>query len=71
MQYIDTKPLTMHLLTNQREELTNLQKDMLNIYKVKIPISELVRQALKVGLPIIRENKEEILKLKRKKFVES
>lgn len=63
MHYIDTKPLTMHLLRNQRVQLTKLQKNMQKKYKIKIPLSELVRQALEIGLPVITENEDKIINL--------
>lgn len=62
MYYIDTEPLTVHIFKYQREELTNLQKSILIDYEIRIPLSELVRQALKVGLPSICGEKQSILK---------
>jgi hypothetical protein len=57
MKYILTEPLHVHIIPKQREELDRIKKEILEDHNVKIPISELARQALKEGIPIIDKNR--------------
>ncbi len=57
----DIRYLNMHLLINQRVELTDLQKYMLKTHKIKISLFELIRQGLPVGSADLTENKDFIL----------
>lgn len=63
MKYIETVPLTVHLYPKQREALNKLQDEIKKEYNVKVPLSELVREALDHGLPQVVKNKDFILEL--------
>lgn len=57
MKYIETEPLHVHIIPKQRQELDRIKKEILQDYNIKIPISELARQVLKVGIPIVDKNR--------------
>lgn len=61
MKYIETVPLTVHLYPRQRGALEKLQNEIQREYKIKIPLSELIRVALNYGLPQVMEDKDFIL----------
>lgn len=63
MKYIETVPLTVHLYPKQREALEGLQNEIKKEYNIKIPLSELVREALTHGLPLVMKDKGFILEL--------
>ena len=53
MRYIETKTLNCQIYAVQREELDRIKSEIESEYNIKIPISELVRRALDVGLPAV------------------
>lgn len=53
MIYIKTEPLNAYIFPQQKETLKRIQSEIFEKYKVKIPISELVRQALEHGIPAV------------------
>jgi hypothetical protein len=57
MKYIDTKPITAHLLVEQLEMLQELQREIEIEFDMKISLTELIRKALNEGLPRIKRNK--------------
>ncbi|KAF5032651.1 MAG: hypothetical protein KO318_06060 [Methanobacterium sp.] len=61
MKYIETVPLMVHIYPKQRKTLEKLQSDIKEEYNIKIPLSELVREALNQGLPHLLDNKDFIL----------
>lgn len=63
MKYIETVPLTVHLYPRQREALEGLQNEIQKEYNIKMPLSELVREALNHGLPLVMEDRDFILEL--------
>jgi hypothetical protein len=61
VKYIETVPLMVHIYPKQRKTLEKLQSDIKEEYNIKIPLSELVREALNQGLPHLLDNKDFIL----------
>ena len=61
MKYLNTVPLTVHLYPKQREILEKLQYEIKKEYKVKIPLTELVRVSLERGIPQVLHDKSFIL----------
>lgn len=61
MKYIETVPLMVHIYPKQRKTLEKLQTEIKEEYNIKIPLSELVREALNQGLPHLLDNKDFIL----------
>jgi len=57
MKYIITKPLNTHIRTEQKDALKRIQSEIFLEYKIKFPISELVRLALEQGIPKIDEDR--------------
>ena len=56
MRYIETSTLNCQIYPGQRRELERLKAQIEQDYDIKIPISELVRRALDVGIPAIEED---------------
>jgi hypothetical protein len=63
VKYIETVQLTVYLYHKQRKALEELQDEIKKEYNIKIPLSELVREALNQGLPLVLKNKDFILEL--------
>lgn len=61
MKYIETVPLMVHIYPKQRKALEKLQTEIKEEYNIKIPLSELVREALIRGLPFLLDNTDFIL----------
>lgn len=61
MKYIDTVPLMGHIYPKQRKTLEKLQTEIKEEYNIKIPLSELVREALIRVLPLLLDNTDFIL----------
>lgn len=61
MNYIKTTPLTVHLYPKQRAILDKLQDEILKEYRVKIPLTELVRESLERGIPLLLNDESFIL----------
>lgn len=61
MKYIETVPLMVHIYPKQRKTLEKLQTEIKEEYNIKIPLSELVREALNRGLPHLLDSKDFIL----------
>lgn len=61
MKYIETVPLMVHIYPKQRKTLEKLQAEIKEEYNIKIPLSELVREALARGLPHLLDNEDFIL----------
>lgn len=57
MRYIHTEPLNAYIFTQQKESLIRIQTEIMEKYKIKIPLSELVRQALEQGIPAVDKNR--------------
>lgn len=53
MRYLSTTPLNCQIYSVQRERLEQIKKEVENEYNIKIPLSEIVRRALDVGIPAI------------------
>lgn len=53
MRYIETKTLNCQIYALQREELDRIKSEIESEYNIKIPLSELVRRALDVGIPAV------------------
>lgn len=56
MRYIETSTLNCQIYPGQRRQLERLKSQIEKDYDIKIPISELVRRALDVGIPAIEED---------------
>lgn len=56
MRYIETKTLNCQIYAVQREELDRIKSEIESEYNIKIPLSELVRRALDVGISAIEED---------------
>ena len=56
MRYIETSTLNCQIYPGQRRQLERLKAQIESEYNIKIPISELVRRALDVGIPAIEED---------------
>lgn len=61
VKYIDTVPLMVHIYPKQRKTLEKLQTEIKEEYNIKIPLSELVREALIRVLPLLLDNTDFIL----------
>jgi len=61
VKYIDTVPLMGHIYPKQRKTLEKLQTEIKEEYNIKIPLSELVREALIRVLPLLLDNTDFIL----------
>jgi hypothetical protein len=57
MKYIYTKPTTVHITTEQRETLEEIKRDIELEFNIKIPLTEIIRQALEKGIPLIRNDR--------------
>ena len=56
MKYLNTTTLNCQIYTVQRDKLDELKETIEKEYNIKIPLSELVRRALDVGIPAIAED---------------
>lgn len=63
MIYIKTKPLNVYVFHKQIKDLKRIQFEINREYNIKIPISELVRQALEHGIPAVDQNRSFVLEL--------
>lgn len=57
MRYLDTTTLNCQIYTAQRQKLDELKKEIEAEYNIKLPLSELVRQALDIGIPAIQKDR--------------
>lgn len=57
MRYIDTVILHTYIYSKQKKYLEKIQSELEKEYLIKIPISELVRQALEFGIPEVDKNR--------------
>lgn len=62
MKYVFTKPTTVHITTEQRNKLELIKKDIENEFNIKIPLTEIIRQALEKGIPLIKDDRTFIFK---------
>lgn len=58
IRYIDTKAITVHIFSEQRCMLERIKEEIEIECGLKVPISELIRQSLDKGIPLIKENKD-------------
>lgn len=63
MRYIETSTLNCQIYPGQRRELERLKAQIEQDYDIKIPISELVRRALDVGLPAVAADTSFVIEL--------
>lgn len=63
MKYLNTVPLTVHIYPKQRELLEKLQYEIKKEYRVKIPLTELVRESLERGIPKLLDDPGFILEV--------
>lgn len=61
MKYLNTVPLTVHIYIKQREALEKLQYEIKREYNIKIPLTELIRESLERGLPLLIDDKKFIM----------
>ncbi len=54
--HLNTTTLNCQIYAIQREKLDKLKSEIESEYNIKIPLSELVRRALDVGIPAIEED---------------
>ena len=64
MRYMNTTTLNCQIYAVQRDKLQDLKNEIENEYNIKIPLSELVRRALDVGIPAIAEDHTFAIELK-------
>lgn len=57
MRYLDTTALNCQIYTSQRKKMDDLKREIEAEYNIKLPLSELVRQALDVGIPAIEKDR--------------
>lgn len=62
MKYIYTKPMTVHITTEQRAKLEEIKKNVEMEFDIKIPLTEIIRQALNKGIPLIKDDRSFIFK---------
>ena len=55
--------LNCKIYTSQREELNRIKLEIESDYNMKIPLSELVRRALEVGIPAVSKDRTFALEL--------
>lgn len=63
MRYIETKTLNCQIYAVQREELDRIKSEIESEYNIKIPLSELVRRALDVGIPAVDSDRSFVIEL--------
>jgi len=63
MKYIECTTLNCQIYASQREKLNRIKSEIERDYKIKIPLSELVRRALEVGIPAINKNRNFVIEL--------
>jgi|GEM_PF-1885879 hypothetical protein len=63
MRYIETKTLNVQIYASQRKKLDVIKSEIENEYNIKIPLSEVVRQALEVGIPAIDKDRSFAIEL--------
>lgn len=62
MKYIYTKPTTVHITTEQRTKLEEIKKNVEREFDIKIPLTEIIRQALEKGIPLIKDDRSFIFR---------
>lgn len=63
MRYIETKTLNCQIYAVQRRELDRIKSEIESEYNIKIPLSELVRRALDVGIPAVDSDRSFVIEL--------
>jgi len=63
MRYIETKTLNCQIYAVQRRELDRIKSEIESEYNIKIPLSELVRRALDVGIPAVDSDRSFAIEL--------
>jgi hypothetical protein len=63
MRYIETKTLNVQIYASQRKKLDVIKSEIEDEYNIKIPLSEVVRQALEVGIPAIDKDRSFAIEL--------
>ena len=63
MRYIETKTLNVQIYASQRKKLDVIKSEIENEYNIKIQLSEVVRQALEVGIPAIDKDRSFAIEL--------
>ena len=63
MKYIECSTLNCQIYASQREELNIIKSEIERDYNIKIPLSELVRRALAVGIPAVNKDRTFALEL--------
>ena len=63
MRYIECATLNCQIYASQRKELNRIKSEIETDYDMKIPLSELVRRALEVGIPTINKNRNFVIEL--------
>lgn len=57
MKYIECTTLNCKIYISQRKELNRIKSEIESDYNMKIPLSELVRRALEVGIPAVNKDR--------------
>jgi len=57
MRYIECTTLNCQIYASQRAELNRIKFEIESEFNIKISLSELVRQALEVGIPVINKDR--------------
>jgi hypothetical protein len=66
MRYLtDTERLNCNIYTNQKKTLQKVKVEILKEHDIKVPISELVRRALEIGIPAIEKDQSFVMELKQ------
>ena len=65
MRYIECETLNCQIYASQREKLNRIKLEIESEYNIKIPLSELVRRALEVGIPSIDNDRTFVIELIR------
>lgn len=63
MRYIKCETLNCQIYASQREELNRIKSEIESEYNIKIPLSELVRRALEMGIPAINNDRTFVIEL--------
>jgi len=63
MKYIENTTLNCKIYTSQRKELNRIKSEIELDYNMKIPLSELVRRALEVGIPAVNKDRTFVIEL--------
>jgi hypothetical protein len=63
MKYIECTTLNCKIYISQRKELNRIKSEIESDYNMKIPLSELVRRALEVGIPAVNKDRTFVIEL--------